>query len=354
MIRFVDRQTGEGWTRTYSGEGKDLLPGHAYIIQGPKSDEADLWTPIGGGEEPEPNVIRLTGNFEGTLERFSVAGSGSAVIDWGDGDTEEVTLAPTSVSGNGFMYLEARHQVGHTYADATPKTIIITGDDVTGLWPGYIGVSEIDVTGMPTLEYLDVQGEKLSVLEVSQNPALEYLDCAANNISSLEVTGNSALTFLRCGMNNFSVVDLSGLANLTAVSYDVGTPLSSFNVTGCTALAQIILQGTTIAPDNIVGLSGLGALTDLNVNWNGWSVDDLRALFAALPNRDGLTAGRFSCGWGNPGEDFAGSGIVLEQNPGYAQLTDDDVANANGRGWIIAPPEDLRTIPLDTAREKLR
>lgn len=144
-------------------------------------------------------------------------------------------------------------------------------------------LAELDVSGNPALEYLNIRwtgiasldlskntalktlrcsSSGVSSLNVSNNPALEELSCSNNQISSLDVSSCTALTKLVCGFNDISELDLTN--NTALVSLDCErTSVSSLNLRNCTALTSLKCSNTAISS---LDLSKNTALTELHID----------------------------------------------------------------------------------------
>ena len=65
-------------------------------------------------------------------------------------------------------------------------------------------LSSIDVTKLPALEELWVNGNGMEKLDVSKNTKLERLECSKNNLADLDVANNGKIEFLSCWGNKIS------------------------------------------------------------------------------------------------------------------------------------------------------
>ena len=121
----------------------------------------------------------LTTSKLGDVNLFLV-GEGDVVINWGKGE-EKTKSIPTTDLGL---------HVSYTYSVKTPRTIIITGNNITGL--------------------ICIDNE-LTSLNVSKNPALQTLFADNNQLTSLDVRNNKELIILNIPSNRFSGEKLSEL-----------------------------------------------------------------------------------------------------------------------------------------------
>ena len=91
------------------------------------------------------------------LVRIALLGTGTAVINWGDGTANAMVTLTDLIT-----------RLRHTYIGSTVRTITITGDNVTQLFCGY------------DPETMAVFDNQLTVLDVSKNPALTLLRIISN------------------------------------------------------------------------------------------------------------------------------------------------------------------------------
>ena len=294
-------------------------------------------------------VILISTPFEGVIPAFSLAGSGTATIDWGDGSSpQSVELKELTLDNYG--QIDEKHYIAHTYAEGSgKKTIKVTGT-ITGIDSGNTAaVTAIDVTAMPTLKYLDLYDEKLTALDVSQNTALTWLRCPFNAITSLNLSANTALTRLTCQNNALVRLDVSKNTALTEL-YCGNNAIVSLDVSRNTALEELNCSDNALVQLNARGLMFLkllachenrltsidiGGCTSLEVlgcNWNKLSADELRVIFDALPDRKTKTpTGRVLCSAVDQTEAL----VPLYQNPGWKSLTDNDKKVATDKNWEI-------------------
>ncbi|MDR2424956.1 MAG: hypothetical protein LBD59_09575 [Prevotellaceae bacterium] len=145
----------------------------------------------------------------GTVEkvRIGLIGTREAVIDWGDGKTQNFTL-----NADGIV-------VEHTYSPVRDTAdISVTGTNVTGLSCNSDRLISLDVTQSPHLVFLNCENNKISRLDVGKNPALEYLYCSDNQIMSLNLEKNPLLQLLLCRKNYLSALNLTQNTGLQTVN----------------------------------------------------------------------------------------------------------------------------------------
>jgi hypothetical protein len=99
-------------------------------------------------------------------------------------------------------------------------------------------LSQIDISALGSLSYLECTSCNITKLDVSQNHSLETLICGRNSLEQLDLSGNPSLTRLVCNNNLLTHLDL--WAN-TALSTMIccGNQLTSLDISQHTALTKI-------------------------------------------------------------------------------------------------------------------
>lgn len=167
-------------------------------------------------EEEKVAKMTMTTAKEG-LVRIALSGTGTAVINWGDGAPNETVTFTGSIT-----------RYSHTYAGTTAHTITIIGDDIMSFWcgsdPSYNGdifnnqLISLDVNENSALTRLNCNYNELKNLDLSKNPALTDLYCDHNELKNLDLSKNPALTYLACNNNRLTTLDLSKNPVLTLVN----------------------------------------------------------------------------------------------------------------------------------------
>ena len=177
------------------------------------------------GPDPVPKITMTTTVSGPTC--IYLLGTGSAAIDWGDGDSEEITLTPSDVFNDLWDY-----DFSHTYASDAVKTITVTGA-VTGFDRNSAGnASALNVSGCPGLKFLGCFCEDLTELDLSKNTALEWLNCEDNHLSALDLSKNTILEVLYCDGNQLESLNITGNTKLDYVE-------CQFNNLGLDALIAV-------------------------------------------------------------------------------------------------------------------
>ena len=78
----------------------------------------------------------------------------------------------------------------------------------------YCNLTNIDLSGMPKLEYLSLAYNQLSSLDLSVNPNLELLYLDNNLLNTLDLKANTKLYELFCDNNQLTSLDISMIPNL--------------------------------------------------------------------------------------------------------------------------------------------
>jgi len=165
-----------------------------------------------------------------TLEKdklwFELGGSGTATVDWGDG-SEKVTRT-----------LNSNPRFEHSYPSSTIRTILINGDNITGLDCFDYQLTGLDVSKNTELKRLVVAQNQLTSLDVSKNTVLECLVVFRNQLTSLDVSKNTELTRLECGDNQLTSLDVSKNTALKLLTCR-GNQFISLDVSKNTALTEL-------------------------------------------------------------------------------------------------------------------
>ena len=136
------------------------------------------------------NHIAMTTTISSNnMLHLRIAGSGAIRIDWGDGSPIQMrSLSPSLI------------MFSHFYSGSPPFVITIEGDNITNLI---------------------CSGSQLTNLDVSRITGLIYLNCANNQLTSLDVSNNLALTNLNCSNNQLSADALNALFKTLPIPQDM-------------------------------------------------------------------------------------------------------------------------------------
>ena len=257
-------------------------------------------------------ISTMTMVTEANEVTIRLAGSGRAVIEWGDGTKTDIAA------------LTASSTYSHTYTNGlTSHTITITGNKIYDLLCKGNQLTSLDVSKNTMLVGLGCGENQLTELDVSKNIGLMLFDCSDNQLTKLDVSKNRALTLLACRNNKLTEIDVSNTISLQLFycsgnqlkKLDVSSKrlaslhcwdnqLTELDVSKSIALIELICDNNQLTELDVTGLDKLRYLHCRN---NYMEADALDALFHTLndipetksilisnngPNRDGTgTAG---------------------------------------------------------------
>jgi Leucine-rich repeat (LRR) protein len=153
------------------------------------------------GSDSNEMTFAFKGGETVTIE---LVGYGTATIDWGDGSKKKT-----------YELKEERNSYSWKYSQTSPRTIKITGKNITELYCSEIGLTNLDVSRSPALRILKCNDNQLTSLDVSKNFALVELNCTNNQLTSLDVSNNLVMAELFCGRNQLTNLDVSKNTALT-------------------------------------------------------------------------------------------------------------------------------------------
>ena len=284
------------------------------------------------GNSGESGIITMTTSAE--CFSFWLIGSGVAIVDWGDGskkDTVKLVLADEY----------RRSWVRRTDLDTIPRTITITGKNITGLdcdakfhildinrvRPECNQITALDVSRNATLTYLDCGKNKLTELDISKNAALLELRCDNNQLTELDVSKNTVLTRLSCGDNSLTKLDVSRNTALTGLFCEKNQ-LTALNVSRNTALMVFSCNDNQLTA---LDVSRNTVLKFFKCTSNQLTTNVLNLLFGTLHSNTVMD------GFLDEGEQIATKTIYISDNPGSA---DCDRSIAEAKGWKVSYAED--------------
>jgi hypothetical protein len=144
-------------------------------------------------------TVHIARGGTGSFSLF-LAGSGNAVIDWGDGSSPDTIALParnpaqTAYGGGG--------EFNRVYAAGGTKTVRIRGNVTVFCTKGTKEITAIDTSAMPSLKILSCGSEAITSLDLSKNPELESFVCLSNQITSIKLGNNKKLEYFDCAFNN--------------------------------------------------------------------------------------------------------------------------------------------------------
>jgi hypothetical protein len=266
------------------------------------------------------SYITIDTDSAGELEEIALAGTGSAIIDWGDGSIpEEVTLRSLPTNTEERLNMDIGYLFPHTYTKEGIKRITVTGN-ISGIRTGInLSIIDLDVQRMPSLEHISCYDTELMTLNVTKNIALKELICLDNKLSGIDISKNTALETLFCDGNELKVLDCSNNPALMVIQC-ASNQLEMLDVRKNSALSGLYCDNNKLSTldvsNNVVlkilscsnnqlqslDMSNNTEIIYLNCRVNNLQYPALVALFASLPRRTAEDYARISCG-GNPGYD---------------------------------------------------
>ena len=204
-------------------------------------------------------VITMTTNSH--CIKFEFTGSGYAIVDWGDGSKiDTVILKAVELE---WAQDKGWAQIRRTDFDTIPRTITITGENITGLICAarYVVIggrfggkcnqfTALNVSQNPALTYLDCEHTGLTELDVSKNTALKRLNCDYNQLTELDVRKNIVLLRLGCGNNQLTELDVSKNVALTSL-HCRNNQLAVLDLSRNTALKSLNCSNNPITELNV-------------------------------------------------------------------------------------------------------
>ena len=131
----------------------------------------------------------------------------------------------------------------------------------------YNRFTSLNLSGLTGLEQLnlydDYSGDyppALTSLNLSGCTALKYLNIYADNLTSLDLTGVTNLVTLDIYEHSLTSLNLSGMTKLKGVSIDGDATLHSLDVSGCTALQELVVVYNQLTSLNLTGAVNLEVL----------------------------------------------------------------------------------------------
>ncbi|MCL2073909.1 MAG: hypothetical protein FWH18_08315 [Marinilabiliaceae bacterium] len=210
-------------------------------------------------------TMTMTLNKFGNV-KFSVKGSGSITIDWGDRTIDTRNLTPGVVT------------YSHHYTKKAHRKVIISGQNITHFNCNGCKITDLDVSNNTELQSLRCARNRLTNLDVSRNSALTHLICDNNLLTILDVCANTALTNLVCDNNRLTVLDLSTNTSLT-ILHCSENQLTSLNLNKNRLLTNVICEGNQLTS---LETSNTNALMFMNCRKNRLTAEALNILFGTL------------------------------------------------------------------------
>lgn len=291
------KQTFDSWIikRYDNNREQDLwLPTQTYHRQFFAS-YPDAFVP----EKIKGDRIELIRQQAGTL-RFSLSGTGTVEVDWGDGTAPQRYPLPAGEA------LELEHH----YASAhIPQHIRIQAARIQTLSIPQAGLYALDVSHCPELTYLDCSSNQLSHLDLRHNKVLQVLWCQDNQLALLRLQENKALKELYCFRNRLTKLDVSQNPALVWLNC-YQNYLRTLDVRHNPSLRRLDCYENQLTE---LDLQQNPALYWVVCSDNDFQEQGLNSLFMRLNNDPAKGAAKIFIG-GNPGERFCNKQLAKKNN----------------------------------------
>ena len=132
---------------------------------------------------------------------------------------------------------------------------------LTALYCPNIGITTLNLSEFPNLEYLDCSTNQITSLNANQCPNLRVLVCGENKFNTLDVSNCANLQTLDCkreksGYTGISTLTLTGCNNLQALNCR-GNGMSELDLSGCTNLQLLDCKYNCISELDLSGHTNL-------------------------------------------------------------------------------------------------
>lgn len=207
--------------------------------------------------------------------------------------------------------------------DLSPASNLLYVDAHSDGWgeDGISMLSDIDISGLPFLQYLDVKNNELSSLDITQNPRLWWLVATNNEISEIDLSNNLEMEHIELGGNSLSALDVTMLPELNEL-YVSGNDLTDLDVSANTKLTRLDISNNRI---KTIDTSMLSELRTFHINGNGMNADNLNDTYYQLPQRRVIEDEEGQLSWNLA----VIQGLDREENEGLRA----DSSIAIDRGW---------------------
>jgi hypothetical protein len=180
-------------------------------------------------QSPTSAAIGSLGNG-GTKRYLLEAESSTGFMAWKTADGTTLVNAAKEVSVSPSPSLSFWSCAG--YQDTTPAGEITYFDCHDN------ALTDLDVSGLKSLEYLDCSCNELCRLSLNGLSKLQALDVNHNTLIALEVRNLRALRVLNCASNQLTALDLRGMDTLQILDCS-DNRLVTLRMKGCMALKDV-------------------------------------------------------------------------------------------------------------------
>lgn len=257
-------------------------------LTGCKKDEKDI--PVVTEEPPKIMTMTMTAAGGGKVE-IQLAGTGEAVIYWGNDTTPDTVTLQTSP---------------YTFSGTTHHTIVIDGQNITHLYCGYLQLTALDVSNNTALTSLSCSGNYLTSLNVTNNTALTNLECSHNPLTGLDVSKNTKLIYLSCYNNQLTNLDVTKNTVLERLGCG-SNQLKSLDVSKNTKLIYLFYANNQLTNLDVTKNT---VLQELDCRINHLTAAGLNALLGTLHSKTMNNDPKIIYIYGNPGTNYCDQSIA--------------------------------------------
>lgn len=243
-----------------------------------------------------------------------MAGSGTFVIDWGNG-LEIETHSLSEYKENDWNNYHKYYEFIYHYPYTSYHSITITGENITHLRCGINKLTSLDVSKNSALKYLWCSDNQLENLDISKNTALNVLYCGNNQFTSLNTSRNSVLIELDCSHNQLTSLDVRRNTMLTDFICRYNQ-IASLDLSKNPALLLLLCTNNQLTS---LDLSKNTALELLICNNNQLTISVLNTLFNTLNSNAELKTIVIN---GNPGENDCDRSIATNKGWEFRDFSD--------------------------------
>ncbi|WP_459995851.1 T9SS type A sorting domain-containing protein [Prevotella dentasini] len=214
-----------------------------------------------GADEDKRNCwIDLNGN--------ETCDAGERITEYGD-----MELYNKSVRNKNSRMLKKAARVKKQVFNTEQAEITVYGD-LSFFWAEGAGLTDIDISGNPSLKKLSVTDNALVELNVSGNAGLTHLNADANQINSIDLSNNKKLEFVELSYNPLGVFpDMKNSSETIKIISLSFAGLTEADVTPYKNLEELYLTGNEIGK---IDVSQMPKLRDLAVSFNKLSEIDVK------------------------------------------------------------------------------
>ena len=214
-ITFTSSNNGVA-TVDAQGTVTAVAPGTAIITATAKNGVKGTCNVVVQTNSPKQMIATIQFTSD-TSVNFSLTGSGTMTIDWGDGTDIETHQLISLEECNQINPLISPCSYRHTYYGASTCSIKITAINISNFSCSSANLTSLDVSDNSALQGLYCSNNSLTNITLGANPSLLHISCYQNLLTSLDVSKATSLTGLSCSHNQLTELDVSKNINLEQI-----------------------------------------------------------------------------------------------------------------------------------------